>query len=123
MPDYSPIFSPGIAITLAAAVDITAGDLVEVAGSGTVRPASGASPSYVGVAGQAATPGLLVTVFAGKIVHEGRSEGAITARGPGRGVRRRRPAGQAGRRRVAGHDRPGADTAGADDTDVRWMQY
>ena len=123
MPDYSPIFSPGIAITLAAAVDISAGDLVEVAGSGTVRPATGASPSYVGVAGQAATPGLLVTVFAGKIVHEGRSEGAITA---GDQVE---ASGVAGRQvKQAAGGSPGIiglalTTAGADDTDIRWMQY
>lgn len=122
MADYSPIFTPGIAITMQASAAVDAGDPVEVSGSGTIARASVASPAYVGVAAHAATPGHLVTVFAGKIVHEGAAEGpvmagsAVEASGAAdRQVRAAAPA-SAG---VVGL----ALTTAADGAPVRWMQY
>jgi hypothetical protein len=122
MPDYTPIFTPGIAITLQASAAVEAGDLVEVTGNGTVGPAAGASPAYVGVAGMAATPGLLVTVFAGKIVHAGLADGAITAGDvvEASGVAGRQvAAAAAGSAGVIGL----ALTSAVDGAEVRWMQY
>ena len=122
MADYSPIFTPGIAITLAASGAIDAGDPVMVSGSGTIARATVASPAYVGVAAHAVTPGLLVTVFAGKIVHEGPADGPIAA---GSAVE---ASGTADRQvRQAVPAAPGviglALTSAADGADVRWMQY
>ena len=122
MADYSPVFTPGIAITMQASAAVDAGDPVEVSGSGTVARASAASAAYVGVAAHAATPGVLVTVFAGKIVHEGAADQPITAgdavEASGTADRqvRRVAAGTAG---VIGL----ALTSAADAADVRWMQY
>ncbi len=85
MPDYAPVFLPGLVASFTAAGTITGGDLVEVAGSGTVQkttagPSAGlGSAKCVGVAGQDAIPGARVTVIMDRVVHEGAADGAINA--------------------------------------------
>jgi hypothetical protein len=125
--DYSPVFVPGTAITLQAADTIAAGDPVEVAGSGTIQRAEAGSDTYIGVAGQAATSGGLVTVFSGKLVHEGAADGAIAAGDP------LECSGLDGYQvKVAGGATPDptlpsviglALTTAPDGADVRWLQY
>ena len=78
MAEYLPVFKPGQAFTLQASATITAGQLVEVSGSGTVGPAGAASTKVVGVAAFDAASGDKVTVYAGGIQH-GVAAGAITA--------------------------------------------
>lgn len=121
--DYTPVHVPGTAITLQAADAIEAGDPVEVAGSGTIQRATAGTEKYVGVAGHPATMGLLVTVFAGKIVHEGAAELDITA---GRPVE---ASGLDGYQVKEANDPADptviglALTSAADGQDVRWLQY
>lgn len=78
MADYVPLYKPGASITSQASATITAGQLLEVSGSGTVGPAGAASLKCVGVAAFDAASGAKVTIHAGgvqKIV----AAGAITA--------------------------------------------
>lgn len=80
MPDYTPVFLPGLTMTSQAAGNITGGDPVEVAGSSTVQTCSASSsPKYVGVAGADAKAGADVTVIADSVVHEGAADGQIIA--------------------------------------------
>jgi hypothetical protein len=121
--DYTPIFIPGTAITLQATGAIFAGDPVQVAGSGTVERALPGSETYVGIAGHDAPTGGLVTVFAGKIVHEGTAEGDIPAGSPvmtsGTEGYQVTIAADVGDPNVVGL----ALTTAADAQDCRWMQY
>ena len=62
MGDYTPKFSPGLDVTLAAGAAIEGGDLVMVTGANTVSPTSGTTPSWIGVARQDAGNGERVVV-------------------------------------------------------------
>jgi len=64
MAEYFPLHVPGRAFTRTASATITAGQLVIVTGSGTVGPGSAATAAWLGVAGNDAANGDLVTVFA-----------------------------------------------------------
>jgi hypothetical protein len=80
MPDYAPVFLPGLVITGVAASSITGGDPLEVAGSGTVQKCAGASSiKYVGIALEDATAGNRLTYAAASPVFDGPAEGTITA--------------------------------------------
>jgi len=78
MGDYLPKYTPGAAITLAASADITGGQLLEVSGDETVKPAAAASAKWVGYAGYDVSSGDYVTVFSGGIQHPTAS-GAVAA--------------------------------------------
>lgn len=80
MGDYTPVHLPGLTFTMAAAAPVTAGDVLEVAGSGLVAKMTvPGARRYVGVAGNDAAVAALVTVVAARPVHEGAAEGAVTA--------------------------------------------
>lgn len=80
MPEYSPVFLPGLAITLTAAATITGGDPVEIAGSNTVQKVTTAgSLKYAGIAGHDAIAGAPVTIILDRVVHEGAADGSINA--------------------------------------------
>ncbi|SRR5260370_13363093 len=83
MGDYTPVYLPGDSITSSAAAAITGGQLLEVAGSGTVQPtsAAGTSSHVVGVAAQDASVNARVTFFGRGVVHEliASAAGGITA--------------------------------------------
>lgn len=79
MSSYTPVYSPGDAISLTASATITGGQLVEVTGSGTVGPAGANSTKVVGIAAFDAVSGQRVSVHTGKIVQEAVASGAITA--------------------------------------------
>lgn len=71
MADYTPIYAPGVAITSSASAAITGGQMVAVSGTGTVAPAAADSPDVIGVAGNDAASGAIVTVHAlAGVVHE-----------------------------------------------------
>ena len=78
MAEYLPKFIPGQAITLAASAAVTAGQLVEVTGPGTVGPAGADSAKVVGVAGFDVASGDRVTVYRGGVQRLAAS-GAVTA--------------------------------------------
>lgn len=132
MPDYSPVFLPGLTATFTAAATLAGGDPVEVAGSGTVQKVTtAASLCYIGVAAHDAQAGLPVTVILDRVVHEGAADGAINARdqlaaspAPGRQVTSVAAAATATAadinqaRAVIGV----ALNSAADATPVRWMQ-
>jgi hypothetical protein len=89
MADYAPVFIPGTAITSMLTTDenspgygaVLAGDHLEIAvRSGEVQRAAAASPAYIGIAGFDCDPGKLITIIAGKIVHQGPAEGDIAVR-------------------------------------------
>jgi hypothetical protein len=80
VPDYTPVFLPGLTITLIAAAGLTGGDPVEVGGSGTVQKVTAAgSMRYVGIAAHDAIAGYQVTVILDRAVHEGAADGPINA--------------------------------------------
>jgi hypothetical protein len=80
VPDYSAVFLPGTAFTLLLQdTDVLAGEPLEVAESGTCRRAAAGTETYVGIAGHDCYAGYLITVIAGKTVHEGPAEGPIQA--------------------------------------------
>jgi hypothetical protein len=81
MGDYTPVYSPGTAITLTASAAIVGGQLVEVSGVNSVAPTAGATPSVkvVGVAAFDASSGSRVTIHGRGQVHETTASGAITA--------------------------------------------
>jgi hypothetical protein len=132
MPEYSPVFLPGLTVTFTAAGNITGGDPVEIAGSGTVQKVTAAgSLKYAGVAGHDAPAGLPVTVILDRVVHEGTADGSINAGDqltasprPGRQVTTLIPAAAATAadinqaRAVIGV----AMISAADGTTVRWFQ-
>jgi Uncharacterized conserved protein (DUF2190) len=83
MPDYTAVFLPGTVITSQlTGTAVLAGDPLEVAAppdpSGTVRRAAAATTAYIGIAAHDCDPGFLISVVAGKTVHQGPAEGAIT---------------------------------------------
>ena len=67
MAEYLPAYKPGQALTLKASATITAGQVVEVTGSGTVGPAGADSTKWVGVAAFDAAANDNVTVYAGGV--------------------------------------------------------
>jgi hypothetical protein len=79
VPDYTPLFLPGLVITMTAGEDITGGDPVEVSAPSTVIRAAAGSARYLGVAGADATTGRTVTVICDRVVHEGNADGAVNA--------------------------------------------
>ena len=80
MPDYTPVWLPGLAVTFIAAANLTGGDPVEVAGSGTVQKVTTAgSVRYVGIAAQDGQAGYQVTVILDRVVHEGAADGPVNA--------------------------------------------
>jgi hypothetical protein len=78
MAEYLPLYKPGHAITSQASAAITAGQLLEVTGTGTVGPAGAASTKTVGVAAFDTASGEKVTFFAGG-VQRITAAGAVTA--------------------------------------------
>ena len=137
MPDYSPVFLPGLTMTFQAAVDLTGGDPVEVAGSGTVQkctagPGGLGSQKYVGVANSDARAGLNVTVTAANPVHEGPADGPVIAGDlvmasakPGCQVTSAPPAASSPAQADVNTDRAIIGVAlitAADGSTVRWMQ-
>ncbi|MDL4812809.1 capsid cement protein [Actinomadura opuntiae] len=79
MTDYIPVFEPATAVTLTASAPISAGQLVEVSGDGTIGPAGADSAKYVGVAAHAAVNGQRLVVWPRGMVHESIASGAIAA--------------------------------------------
>lgn len=86
MADYTAVFLPGTAFTLElTGDDVLSGDPLEVgdpAGatppqSGTCQRATAGTPRYIGIAGHDCRKGMLITVVAGKTVHQGPAEGPI----------------------------------------------
>lgn len=67
MPEYLPVFKPGLAPTLKASAAITGGQLVVVSGSGTIAPSSTATHLWVGVSSNDAAVNDNVTVFSGGV--------------------------------------------------------
>jgi hypothetical protein len=81
VPDYAPVWLPGLTVTFIAAASLVGGDPVEVAGSGTVQKVTAAgSMCYVGIAAQDAVAGYQVTVILDRAVHEGAADGPVNAR-------------------------------------------
>jgi hypothetical protein len=79
--DYVPVYIDGDEISLTATAAITAGQLLEVTGIGTVGPASAASLKVVGVAAADTASGNRVMIFSrgqGSI-HEVINSGGVTA--------------------------------------------
>ncbi|MGN7968158.1 DUF2190 family protein [Microbacterium sp. 22296] len=62
MPEYTPLFQPGLSITRQASAPINGGQLVVVSGSGAVAPSTTATHAWVGVAGADAASGEEITV-------------------------------------------------------------
>jgi len=82
MPDYSPPYIIGRALTLTTSVACVGGDVLEVSGSGTVRPVvPSASPSQkvVGIAASDTPVSGRVTVYGFGPVHESVADGTVTA--------------------------------------------
>ena len=84
MPDYTPLFLPGLTATFTAMGPVTGGDPVEVAGSMLVQrctpgPSGLGSGKYIGVAAQDVISGNLVTVVLDRVVHQGNADGSVTA--------------------------------------------
>lgn len=80
--DYQPVYLPGIAISLTASAAVTAGDLVEVTGSGTCAPVTvGSEPAgkAIGLAASDAASGDRVTVYGRGTVHESVALGTVNA--------------------------------------------
>lgn len=71
MGDYTPIYSPGTAVTHTTSAGVTGGQLLEVSGNGTVAGAASGSVKVVGVAAHDAASGTRVTTHALQgVVHE-----------------------------------------------------
>lgn len=82
MPDYTPVYVIGRAITLTASSSCVGGDLLQISGSGTVAPwVPNATPStkIVGVAGDDTPANGRVTMYGFGPVHESIADGSITA--------------------------------------------
>lgn len=79
MADYLPLFLPGQAFTKTTSAIVTAGQLLEITGSGTVGPAGALSTKVVGVAGDDAASGALVPIRAGGIQRIVAAAGGVTA--------------------------------------------
>lgn len=80
MPDFTPPFKPGHAVTFTASAAVTGGQLVEVTGPMQVGPAAAGSAKVIGQPGHDATAGTPVTVhLPGKTVTAATASGAVTA--------------------------------------------
>lgn len=79
MADYTPVYTPGTAITLTASAAVTGGQTVAVSGDGTIAPAPADSVKVVGVVAHDAAANARVTVFPRGPMHESTASGAITA--------------------------------------------
>ena len=81
MPGYVPVTPAVATVTLTAAARIDAGDPLVIAAPGQVRrnALAGLPAPYIGVAANDAEPGQAVTVHVGQCIHEGRSQGPVTA--------------------------------------------
>ncbi|MFB4306979.1 capsid cement protein [Actinomadura sp. GTD37] len=79
MADYTPVYTPGTAMTCTASATVTGGQLVAVSGDGTVGPAAADSLKVVGVAAYDAAANGRVTVWPRGQVHEVTATGAVTA--------------------------------------------
>jgi hypothetical protein len=80
MSDYTPVWTPGTAITSTASAAITGGQVVAVSGNGTTAPAASASAAkVVGVAAFDAASGSRYSLHGRGQVHESTAAGAITA--------------------------------------------
>jgi len=80
--DYTPVYISGRTLTLTASVACFGGDILEVSGSGTVRPfVPGATPSakVIGVAMDDVPVNGRVTVSGFGPVHESVADGTVTA--------------------------------------------
>lgn len=78
--EYNPVYVPGRAMTLTASAAVSAGDVVEVSGSGTVaRVSASASLKVIGVVSTPAQPGHRVMIWGRGPVHELVADGIITA--------------------------------------------
>lgn len=67
MSDYSPLYKPGQDITRQASAAVTGGQLLQVSGSGTVAPTTGATAAFLGVARFDAASGADVGVSKGGV--------------------------------------------------------
>lgn len=82
MPDYTPPYPIGRALTLTTSGAVLGGDLLVVSGSGTVAawvPAATPSTKAVGVAANDTPSGGRVTVWGFGPVHESIADGTVTA--------------------------------------------
>lgn len=79
MGEYIPVHVPGHRFTATTSGAVTARQLVEVSGSGTVAATSGASAKWVGVAACDAPSGGIVTVYGRGLIHETLNSGGVTA--------------------------------------------
>lgn len=79
MAEVLPVFQPGASLVYTASATITAGQLLEVTGSGTVGPAGAASTKCVGVAAFDAASGDRVTIHAGGVQRIVAGTGGVTA--------------------------------------------
>lgn len=79
MAEVLPVYKPGASLTYQASATITAGQLLEVTGSGTVGPAGAASTKCVGVAAFDAVSGDKVTIHAGGVQRIVAGTGGVTA--------------------------------------------
>ena len=83
MPDFTPRFKPGHAVTFTASAAVTGGQLVEVTGNMTVGPAAPGSQKLVGQPGHDAPAGEPVTVhIPGKTITTAIASAAIAAGDP-----------------------------------------
>jgi hypothetical protein len=134
MPDYTAVYGPSKVVTLTASGAISGGDVLEIAGSGTVRKCQTLrSMNYIGCAADDTVTGGRVTVFSRGYIHESIADGAITAGDQlvtsataGRQVVTLPPLGGApgqadvnAARAIIGV----ALTTVADNTKVRWMEF
>lgn len=78
MAQYTPLFTPGAAITYSAGAAITGSQVVELVGDRVIAPAVAGSAKVVGVAAFDAAVGDNVTVFSGGVQRPVAS-GAIAA--------------------------------------------
>jgi hypothetical protein len=140
VPDYAPVFLPGLTMTSQALTQIWGGDPVEVAGTDLVQkctpgPSGLGSAKYIGIAAEDAIAGAKLTVILMRVVHEGTADGAITAGDqlmasskPGCQVKTAPPTGQVpGQTEQADVDYARVVIgislrAAADGTTVRWVQ-
>jgi hypothetical protein len=84
VPDYTPLYLPGLTATFTALGSITGGDPLEVAGTMMVQkcrpgPSGLGSAKYIGIATQDVISGNLTTVVLDRVVHQGTADGAVTA--------------------------------------------
>ncbi|MFI6368918.1 capsid cement protein [Nocardia sp. NPDC050630] len=78
MPEYSPIFKPGQAVTRVTSATVTAGQALVVSGNNTVAASAAANSAFIGVALTDAASGENVLVMSGGD-HDLTASGAIAA--------------------------------------------